>query len=100
MEQVPSRSLGHQPLKSTAIKGLQIRKENELAKAAGKLEDCQKRIASLSSQLKSLADLDEFLPGTESRSSGAASADSWDDGDLKLLHPASYPRQYGCLALT
>ncbi|CAN6218923.1 unnamed protein product [Urochloa humidicola] len=98
MEQVPSRSLVYQPLKSTAIKDLQIRKENELAKAAGKLEDCQKTIASLSSQLKSLADFDEFLPGTES--SGAASADSWDDGDLKLLHPASYPSQFGCLAVT
>ncbi|CAN6211726.1 unnamed protein product [Urochloa humidicola] len=97
-EQVPSRSLGHQPMKSTAIKDLQIRKENELAKAAGKLEDCQKTIASLSSQLKSLADFDEFLPGTES--SGAASADSWDDGDLKLLHPASYPSRFGCLAVT
>jgi hypothetical protein len=44
--------------------------EKELAKAAGKLADCQKTIASLSSQLKSLADLDEFLPGTET--SGAA----------------------------
>ncbi|CAN6168214.1 unnamed protein product [Urochloa humidicola] len=97
-EQVPSRSLGHQPPKSTAIKDLQIRKENELAKAAGKLQDCQKTIASLSSQLKSLADFDEFLPGTES--SGAASADSWDDGDLKLLHPASYPARFGCLAVT
>ncbi|CAN6183489.1 unnamed protein product [Urochloa humidicola] len=97
-QQVPSRSLGHQPLKSTAIKDLQIRKENELAKAAGKLQDCQKTIASLSSQLKSLADFDEFLPGTES--SGAASADSWDDGDLKLLHPASYPARFGCLAVT
>ncbi|CAL5083139.1 unnamed protein product [Urochloa decumbens] len=97
-EQVPSRSLGHQPMKSTAIKDLLIRKENELAKAAGKLADCQKTIASLSSQLKSLADFDEFHPGTES--SGAASADSWDDGDLKLLHPAGYPSRFGCLAVT
>ncbi|CAL5072559.1 unnamed protein product [Urochloa decumbens] len=97
-EQVPSRSVSHQPVKSTAIKDLQIRKESELAKAAGKLADCQKTIASLSSQLQSLADFDEFLPGTES--SGAASADSWDDGDLELLHPASYPSQFGCLAVT
>ncbi|KAF8700327.1 hypothetical protein HU200_034259 [Digitaria exilis] len=96
-EQVPSRSLGRQPVKSTSVKDLQIRKEKELAKAAGKLEDCQKTIASLSSQLKSLADFDEFLPGTET--GGAASADSWDD-DLKLLHPASYPAQIGCLAVT
>ncbi|RCV13715.1 LOW QUALITY PROTEIN: hypothetical protein SETIT_2G367900v2, partial [Setaria italica] len=52
-EQVPSRSLGHQPVKST--------------------------------QLKSLADFDEFLPGIES--GGATSADSWDGGDPKLLQP-------------
>ncbi|PUZ72175.1 hypothetical protein GQ55_2G372600 [Panicum hallii var. hallii] len=96
-EQVPSRSLGHQPVKPTATEDLQTRKEKELAKAAGKLADCQKTIASLSSQLKSLADLDDFLPGTET--SGAASADTWD-GDLKLLHPASYPAQIGYLAVT
>lgn len=71
--------------------------EKELARAAGKLEDCQKTIASLSSQLKSLADFDEFLPGTET--GGTASADSWDD-DLKLHEPASYPAQIGCLAVT
>jgi len=96
-EQVPSRSLGHQPVKPTTTKDLQIRKEKELAKAAGKLADCQKTIASLSSQLKSLADFDEFLPGTET--GGAASADTWD-GDLKLIHPASYPAQIGYLAVT
>ncbi|ONM23901.1 Filament-like plant protein 3 [Zea mays] len=97
-EQFSRRSLlGHQPVKSSAIKDIQIRKETELAKAAGKLADCQKTIASLSSQLKSLADFDEFLPETET--SGADSADAWD-GDLKLLHPASYPTQIGCLAVT
>ncbi|TKW34901.1 hypothetical protein SEVIR_2G336900v4 [Setaria viridis] len=97
-EQVPSRSLGHEPVKSTSVQDLQIRKEKELAKAAGKLADCQKTIASLSSQLKSLADFDEFLPGMES--GGATSADSWDGGDPKLLQPASYPSQFGCLAVT
>lgn len=98
-EQFSSRSLlgHHQPVKPVAIKDLQIRKETELAKAAGKLADCQKTIASLSSQLKSLADFDELLPETET--SGADSADAWD-GDLKLLHPASYPTQIGCLAVT
>ncbi|XP_066390842.1 filament-like plant protein 3 [Miscanthus floridulus] len=99
-EQISCRSLlGHQPVKSVAVKDLQIRKETELAKAAGKLADCQKTIASLSSKLKSLADFDEFLPETET--SGADSADAWDN-DLKLLHPAtaSYPTQIGCLAVT
>ncbi|KAG2645550.1 hypothetical protein PVAP13_2KG431300 [Panicum virgatum] len=71
--------------------------EVEAAEAAGKLADCQKTIASLNSQLKSLADFDEFLPGTET--GGAASADTWD-GDLKLIHPASYPAQIGYLAVT
>jgi hypothetical protein len=71
--------------------------ETELAKAAEKLADCQKTIASLSSQLKSLADFDEFPPETET--SGADSDDAWDS-DLKLLQPASYPTQIGCLAVT
>ncbi|TVU39000.1 hypothetical protein EJB05_12399 [Eragrostis curvula] len=95
-EQLTSRSLlGHQSVKPVAIKDLQTRKEKELAKAAGKLADCQKTIASLSSKLKSLADFDEFLPGTENE---GASANAWDD-DLKLLHPASYPAQIGCLVV-
>ncbi|KAL6840685.1 hypothetical protein ACP4OV_029549 [Aristida adscensionis] len=95
-EQLSSGALGHQPVKSLAIKDLQIRKEKELAKAAGKLADCQKTIASLTSQLKSIADFDDFLPGTED---DATSAETWD-GDLKRLHPASYPAQIGCLAVT
>ncbi|XP_021308720.1 filament-like plant protein 3 isoform X2 [Sorghum bicolor] len=99
-EQMSYRSLlGHQPVKSVAIKDLQIRKETELAKAAGKLADCQKTIASLSTQLKSLADFDELLPETET--SGTDSAEAWHS-DLKLIHPAtaSYPTQIGCLAVT
>jgi hypothetical protein len=81
------------------MKSYTFLQETELTKAAGKLADCQKTIASLSSQLKSLADFDEFLPETET--SGADSADAWDS-DLKLLHPAtaSYPTQIGCLAVT
>ena len=73
--------------------------ETELAKAAGKLADCQKTIASLSTQLKSLADFDELLPETET--SGTDSAEAWHS-DLKLIHPAtaSYPTQIGCLAVT
>ncbi|KAF7008297.1 hypothetical protein CFC21_023083, partial [Triticum aestivum] len=42
--------------------------EKELARAAGKLADCQKTIASLSAQLKTLSDFDEFIipdPGVE-----------------------------------
>uniref|UniRef100_A0A0A9EU19 Filament-like plant protein 3 n=1 Tax=Arundo donax TaxID=35708 RepID=A0A0A9EU19_ARUDO len=96
-EQLSSRALRHQPVMPVEIKDLQIRKEKELAKAAGKLADCQKTIASLSSKLKSLADLDDFLPETENE---GASVDAWDDNDLKLLHPASFPAQVDCLAVT
>ncbi|CAL9110021.1 unnamed protein product [Musa acuminata var. zebrina] len=39
--------------------------EKELAVAAGKLEECQKTIASLNRQLKSLTDLDDFMLGAE-----------------------------------
>ncbi|KAL6656580.1 hypothetical protein ACP70R_004360 [Stipagrostis hirtigluma subsp. patula] len=95
-EQLSSRALDHQPAKPLAIKDLQIRKEKELARAAGKLADCQKTIASLSSQLKSMTDFDDFLPGTEN---DATSADAWE-GDVKLLHSAGYPSRKGCLAVT
>lgn len=40
---------------------LSIEQDKELASAAGKLADCQKTIASLSRQLKSLASLDDFM---------------------------------------
>ncbi|RWR85466.1 filament-like plant protein isoform X1 [Cinnamomum micranthum f. kanehirae] len=40
---------------------LKIKQEKELAVAAGKLAECQKTIASLGLQLKSLATLEEFL---------------------------------------
>ncbi|THU70925.1 hypothetical protein C4D60_Mb08t30130 [Musa balbisiana] len=42
-----------------------IKQEKELAVAAGKLEECQKTIASLNRQLKSLTDLDDFMLGAE-----------------------------------
>lgn len=74
----------------------QFLQEKELAHAAGKLADCQKTIASLSRQLKSLADFDEFIPVVEN---DGALTESWD-GDLKLFDSASYPAQFGCLAVT
>jgi hypothetical protein len=70
--------------------------EEELAKAAGKLADCQKTIASLTSKLKSLADFDEYISGTEDE---GTSVDGWDD-ELKMLHQVNYPAQFGCLAVT
>ncbi|XP_009416908.2 filament-like plant protein 3 [Musa acuminata AAA Group] len=44
---------------------IKIKQEKELAMAAGKLEECQKTIASLSRQLKSLTTLDDFMIGDE-----------------------------------
>ncbi|XP_020594467.1 filament-like plant protein 3, partial [Phalaenopsis equestris] len=38
-----------------------LNKEKELAEAAGKLAECQKTIASLGQQLKSLTNIDEFM---------------------------------------
>ncbi|KAF8404087.1 hypothetical protein HHK36_008967 [Tetracentron sinense] len=44
---------------------LKIKQEKELAMAAGKLAECQKTIASLGQQLKSLATLEDFLIDSE-----------------------------------
>lgn len=45
-----------------ATKGAgKLNKEKELAEAAGKLAECQKTIASLGRQLKSLTNIDEFI---------------------------------------
>ncbi|KAL5197068.1 hypothetical protein ABZP36_000580 [Zizania latifolia] len=93
-QQFSSRSLD-QPMKPMANKDLHITKEKEQARAAGKLADCQKTIASLSRQLKSLADFDEFVPRFENDSIIAESR----DGDLKPFNSANYPAQLGCLAV-
>ncbi|CAN6335674.1 unnamed protein product [Urochloa humidicola] len=44
---------------------LKVKKEKELANAAGKLAECQKTISSLERQLKSLTDLDSVVPEPE-----------------------------------
>uniref|UniRef100_A0A0E0LL24 Filament-like plant protein n=1 Tax=Oryza punctata TaxID=4537 RepID=A0A0E0LL24_ORYPU len=94
-EQFTSRALS-QPMKPMASKELHIKKEKELARAAGKLADCQKTIASLNRQLKSLADFDEFVPGFENDS---MIAESWEENGLKPLNSANYSAQLGCLAV-
>ncbi|XP_068662619.1 filament-like plant protein [Aristolochia californica] len=48
-------------LVATANGELKLKQEKELAVAAGKLAECQKTIASLGRQLKSLASLEDFL---------------------------------------
>ncbi|KAM0891554.1 hypothetical protein ACQ4PT_026314 [Festuca glaucescens] len=98
-EMFSGRAPGHQPVqvKSVASADLHIRKGKELARAAGKLADCQNTIASLSTQLKTLANFDEFI--LRAGNDDIAVAESWD-GDLKLFDSASYPAQLGCLAVT
>lgn len=98
-EMFSGRASGHQPVqvKSVASTDLHITKGKELARAAGKLADCQKTITSLSTQLKTLADFDEFI--LRAGNDYVAVAESWD-GDLKLFDSASYPAQLGCLAVT
>ncbi|KAM0868826.1 hypothetical protein ACQ4PT_041066 [Festuca glaucescens] len=98
-EMFSGRAPGHQPVqvKYVASADLHIRKGKELARAAGKLADCQNTIASLGTQLKTLADFDEFI--LRAGNDDVAVAESWD-GDLKLFDSASYPAQLGCLAVT
>lgn len=95
-EEFPSRAPGHQAVE-VKPKDLHFTKEKELARAAGKLADCQKTIASLSRQLKTLTDFDKLILGIEN--DGSALAESLD-GNLKLFDSGSYPAQMGCLAVT
>ncbi|KAK9096058.1 hypothetical protein Sjap_021555 [Stephania japonica] len=74
---------------------LKIKQEKELAVAAGKLAECQKTIASLGKQLKSLASLEDFLVDTgkplelSSRSPSAkSSGESWTLHSNKAFLPA------------
>nr|XP_043610441.1 filament-like plant protein 3 [Erigeron canadensis] len=48
------------------LRFIKIKQEAELAKAGSKFAECQKTIASLSRQLKTLATLDDFLIDTDS----------------------------------
>ncbi|KAG6714692.1 hypothetical protein I3842_05G215000 [Carya illinoinensis] len=63
-------------------------KQEDLAVAAGKLAECQKTIASLGNQLKSLATLEDFLIDTANipELSAGASVNPKADGELWNLH--------------
>ncbi|KAK8950750.1 Filament-like plant protein 3 [Platanthera zijinensis] len=69
-----------------ATKGaVKFNKEKELAEAAGKLAECQKTIASLGRQLKSLTNIDEFVFEADNpRSDGFLPYFSFPDS--KTLH--------------
>lgn len=59
LSRMKQRVVLHQPVGS--LEEMKIKQEAEFAVAAGKLAECQNTIASLSRQLKSLADFDHML---------------------------------------
>ncbi|CAL9197774.1 unnamed protein product [Musa hybrid cultivar] len=70
-----------QSANSTA--SLNIRQEKEVAQAAGRLAKCQKTIASLNLQLKTLATLDDFLVQTETPESSGKTVELKEDSSEK-----------------
>lgn len=62
LEEELSRTRQEAELQQTANSNVEVKiKQEDLAVAAGKLAECQKTIASLGQQLKSLATLEDFL---------------------------------------
>ncbi|KAK6257518.1 hypothetical protein QUC31_000977 [Theobroma cacao] len=67
LEEELSRKRREAELQQTANSNVEVQiKQEDLAVAAGKLAECQKTIASLGQQLKSLATLEDFLIDTTS----------------------------------
>ncbi|XWS15132.1 hypothetical protein CRYUN_Cryun35bG0067700 [Craigia yunnanensis] len=67
LEEEPSRKRQQAELQQTANINAELKlKQEDLSVAAGKLAECQKKIASLGQQLKSLATLEDFLIDTTS----------------------------------
>ncbi|MBA0597357.1 filament-like plant protein [Gossypium raimondii] len=67
LEEELSRTRQEAELQQTANSNVEVKiKQEDLAVAAGKLAECQKTIASLGQQLKSLATLEDFLIDTTS----------------------------------
>ncbi|URE20963.1 hypothetical protein MUK42_12395 [Musa troglodytarum] len=62
---------------------LNIRQEKEVAQAAGRLAKCQKTIASLNLQLKTLATLDDFLLEVETPESSGKTVELKEDSSEK-----------------
>ncbi|CAI9763383.1 unnamed protein product [Fraxinus pennsylvanica] len=63
--EISRMKLDSQLQRSAGIEEFRINQDRELAVAASKFTECQKTIASLSRQLKSLATLDDFLIDSE-----------------------------------
>ncbi|XWS25136.1 hypothetical protein CRYUN_Cryun27aG0044600 [Craigia yunnanensis] len=67
LEEELSRKRQEAELQQTANSNVELKiKQEDLAVASGKLAECQKTIASLGQQLKSLATLEDFLIDTKS----------------------------------
>ncbi|KAJ3671435.1 hypothetical protein LUZ60_007514 [Juncus effusus] len=71
-------------IKITSNGEIQIKQEKELEMAAGKLAECQKTIASLSQQLKSLTNIDQEIIISESDDESAQNPNFIDNGELGL----------------
>ncbi|CAN6362397.1 unnamed protein product [Urochloa humidicola] len=81
---------------------MKVKQEKELTSAAGKLAECQKTIANLGRQLKSLTDLDGVAPDPENLEPKDTYLDFRDgDGDLHSadmdegLHELGLPKRNG-----
>ncbi|URE03085.1 hypothetical protein MUK42_19236 [Musa troglodytarum] len=76
-------------LKASLNRVLKTRQEKEIGLAAGKLAECQKTIASLNQQLKTLANFDESMLETEKPESNGELLDL--RGDSKMIDPSISP---------
>lgn len=65
---------------------LKLKQEKELALAASRFAECQKTIASLGQQLKSLATLEDFLLDSDNPSTGEVRKDPQNGGEQLKLH--------------
>nr|KYP38397.1 Filament-like plant protein 3 [Cajanus cajan] len=65
---------------------LKLKQEKELALAATRFAECQKTIASLGQQLKSLATLEDFLLDSDNPSTGEVRKDPQNGGEQLKLH--------------
>ncbi|AQK58552.1 Putative DUF869 domain containing family protein [Zea mays] len=79
---------------------LKVKQEKELVSAAGKLAECQKTIANLGRQLKSLTDLDGVVADPEKLESRDTHLDFRDGGDVADgLYELGLPKRNGsCLS--
>lgn len=71
-----------------------VQQENEIAQAAGRLAECQRTMAALNLQLKSLATLEDFLPEAKTPESNGEVMEELN-GEPKILDFSSPLEQIG-----